>query len=75
MRPARVRASASIGARAEAGVRASGASESWQKRRSAGVQKPAGEIAVAERDRAAAGQLERDRAAHRVARDVRALEA
>ena len=50
-------------------------SESWQKRSSGPVQKPAGENAHAERIAPPARELERDRPAHRVARHVRALEA
>jgi len=49
MRPRRVRASASSAGRAGAGVCASARSEIWQKRSSAGVQKPAGENAHTER--------------------------
>ena len=47
VRPARVAISASSAGRAARGVCASDTSEAWQKRRSADVQKPAGEIAVA----------------------------
>ena len=57
------------------GMRASARSDCWLKRRSAAVQKPTGEIAQTERTAPAPGELERDPAAHRVARHVRALEA